>query len=174
MASCVRTSCIPGLKPEMDFYVKSAPALVWTAVEPALGICAACLATLRPLLRKCAEGARQGLHSSNSMRHGKGRRSNQDTSDLGKSARVRGGIIVTELVGSRSMSVGSSYDDRDGEAPWDGYSKYGFHDHDDEMGAGRRGKMGTVTTIVGNAPALRRGEEMYGHEMMDFKDILRG
>ena len=69
--SLVRFGYVSGLLPGKDFFRQSAKFALYSTVEPGLGIAAVSLATLRPLFKKCLEGARS---VSGTQRSGKGGR----------------------------------------------------------------------------------------------------
>lgn len=58
IASVVRLKYIKGLQPGPDFFNSSVNIAIWSLIEPGLGITAASLATLRPLLKACGEKTR--------------------------------------------------------------------------------------------------------------------
>ncbi|GAB7347255.1 hypothetical protein MBLNU459_g3349t1 [Dothideomycetes sp. NU459] len=69
IASCVRTAYISNLAPtSLNFYEAATKPLTWTVIEPGLGITAASLATLRPLLRKCFERTKSLINTSRRLR----------------------------------------------------------------------------------------------------------
>lgn len=79
------------------------------------------------------------------------------------------GIVVTEHVRNASMRL----DSHDGSTrPWDEFRKYGFESLED-LERGKRGGMGTTTTILGGEPATAMGSRHDEVEMMDWKDMLR-
>lgn len=152
LASCARTAYIPGLKPTGRFYVTSTDAMVWTVVEPGLGITAACAATLRPLFRGCLEGARGVVNAAGSKVKG---RTTKEEKSVGRSDTA---IYVTETVvkGSARRESGAG-----GERGRDVYTRFEYRG---DLERGSRGEV--FTTIVGNA----RGDDL---ELVDLKDILR-
>lgn len=64
VVSCVRTAYVSSLSPSVNFYQSSKESLVWTVVEPGLGITAASLATLRPLFHTCLERTKTVFNST--------------------------------------------------------------------------------------------------------------
>ncbi|KAL1297727.1 hypothetical protein AAFC00_006268 [Neodothiora populina] len=148
IASCVRTWYIPGLEPTPRFYNTSTNALIWSVVEPGLGICAACLCTLRPLFRKWMEGVKVIASRGRSP------------SGKGKQKGGAAGILVTESLFKVSHKLSSDAARREAEEfeP----SKRQTWDLEKGIGRGR-----TVTTIVGDATSTE------DTEMVDLKDILR-
>lgn len=58
VASLVRLRYVPGLAPGENFFHNSTGATIWSTIEPGLGIAAASLATLRPLMQRLRDSAR--------------------------------------------------------------------------------------------------------------------
>jgi len=64
VASFARLPWIPGLTSTgLDFFARLFWLVIWSMVEPGLGITVSCLATLRPLLRRVAPNISFSLHS---------------------------------------------------------------------------------------------------------------
>ncbi|THX60529.1 hypothetical protein D6D06_01228 [Aureobasidium pullulans] len=66
IVSLIRFGYVDGLRPGKHFFKQSAKFALYSTVEPGLGIAAVSFATLRPLFKKCLEGARSVSASQNS------------------------------------------------------------------------------------------------------------
>lgn len=159
VASCVRTAYIPGLAPTKNFYATSTDAMIWTVVEPGLGITAACLACLRPLFRQWIEGAKEVVESA-AIKVGNRRGSR------GRRPATCGpldcqGVWVRKSINNVSARAGSS---SGGGRDSSDFAKFGYFESDLERGRVRR--TGVVTTIVGDA-----GDEQI--ESLETKDGSR-
>ncbi|KAI7279623.1 hypothetical protein KC345_g5236 [Hortaea werneckii] len=75
VCSVVRLPYITDFAPGSDFFLKSSRFTLWSVAECGICIIAASLATLRPLVRTCLEGARESL-----IRSGHSRQKNTGTS----------------------------------------------------------------------------------------------
>ncbi|KAI7247060.1 hypothetical protein KC343_g2513 [Hortaea werneckii] len=75
VCSVVRLPYITDFAPGSDFFLKSSRLVLWSVAECGICIIAASLATLRPLVRTCLEGARESL-----TRSGHSRQKNTGTS----------------------------------------------------------------------------------------------
>lgn len=68
IASIIRLIYIGGLLPNFNFFSTAVNVTIWSIVEPGIGITAASLATLRPLLRSCFESMKTSLTPSDGTR----------------------------------------------------------------------------------------------------------
>ncbi|KAI5202313.1 hypothetical protein E4T39_04811 [Aureobasidium subglaciale] len=66
IVSLIRFGYVEGLRPGKNFFKQSAKFALYSTIEPGLGITAVCFATLRPLFKKCLEGAKSVSASQNS------------------------------------------------------------------------------------------------------------
>lgn len=135
VASVVRVVYIPGLRPDATFYVESVRGLVWTVIEPGLGILAACLAAMRPLFRGCLEGVRDVVEAGSRTMRGK------SAVKQGALDKDKGEIWVTASVAKASARISAMDKEELDEI-------YGLNSADLERG---RASGGVVTTVVGNA-----------------------
>ena len=156
VASCVRVAYVHGLEPEKGFYVEGARPLIWTVVEPGLGILAACLATLRPLFRGCVGGVRGVVGrveggSGGSPRGTANVEAGDAESGLELQQRQRQrlsqlqsrGVLVTDCMTKTSNRVGSLVWDS-----VDDFAQLGYAG----IGRGKGARRGLVTTtVVGNS-----------------------
>lgn len=55
IATLIRFKTIGLLAHNPDFLYATTDTVIWSTIEPAMGIIAGCLATFRPLIRKCAQ-----------------------------------------------------------------------------------------------------------------------
>ncbi|KAI4719400.1 hypothetical protein E4T48_04337 [Aureobasidium sp. EXF-10727] len=70
IVSLIRFGYVEGLKPGKHFIKQSAKFALYSTIEPGLGITAVNFATLRPLFKKCLEGAKS-VSQSQTSRSGK-------------------------------------------------------------------------------------------------------
>lgn len=80
VVSLIRIKTVHGLVPGHDFFKSSTETTIWAIIEPGLGIAAASLATLRPILKQCIETTRSGYSGDKSI--GKSNRSETRTGPL--------------------------------------------------------------------------------------------
>jgi hypothetical protein len=66
IVSLIRFAYVEGLQPGKHFFQQSAKFALYSTIEPGLGIAAVSFATLRPLFKKCLEGAKSVSHSQGS------------------------------------------------------------------------------------------------------------
>lgn len=63
IVSLIRFGYVEGIRPGAHFFKQSAKFALYSIFEPGLGIAAVNFATLRPLFKKCLEGAKSVSHS---------------------------------------------------------------------------------------------------------------
>ncbi|KAG9533671.1 hypothetical protein KCU93_g284, partial [Aureobasidium melanogenum] len=70
IVSLIRFGYVEGIRPGKHFFKQSAKFALYSIFEPGLGIAAVNFATLRPLFKKCLEGAKSVSYSQGSRSHG--------------------------------------------------------------------------------------------------------
>ena len=83
IVSLIRFGYVEGLRPGKHFFVQSAKFALYSTIEPGLGITAVSFATLRPLFKKCLEGAK-------SVSHSQGSRSGKKTASSAQDIQLKG------------------------------------------------------------------------------------
>lgn len=79
IVSLIRFGYVEGLRPGKHFFKQSAKFALYSTIEPGLGITAVSFATLRPLFKKCLEGAKSVSHSQSSR---SGRKTTSTAQDI--------------------------------------------------------------------------------------------
>lgn len=84
ISSLVRIAYIPGIKSGPHFFSEAITIGTWSIIEPGIGICAGCLATLRPLFKSVMNTTRSMKSLGSSRKVGSSGRSRTSRTSLGR------------------------------------------------------------------------------------------
>ncbi|CAD6444789.1 1bdca599-df33-495f-b153-99621d112df9 [Sclerotinia trifoliorum] len=117
-STLIRIKTVPNIKEKQDFLYNTVPLAVWSTVEPGIAIFAACLATLRPVLRilfpnHIRDVAIHKPPELNIPTNLAGRIESSDDVELGHNAQIQSEKRSRAWTGESSQTINIHFDDRD-------------------------------------------------------------